>query len=74
MSCCALDRRDGTARLVVDDDGRGFDAADLDRRFAEGHIGLRSLGDLIDDSGGTLTVRSAPGSGHPGRDRGARSR
>jgi two-component system NarL family sensor kinase len=53
----------GTASLVVDDDGRGFDAADLGRRFAEGHIGLRSLGDLIDDSGGTLTVRSAPGQG-----------
>ncbi len=56
-------RRDGVASLVVDDDGRGFDAADLDRRFAEGHIGLRSLGDLIDDSGGTLSVRSAPGQG-----------
>lgn len=55
--------QDGTASLVVDDDGRGFDAADLSRRFAEGHIGLRSLGDLIDDSGGTLTVRSAPGRG-----------
>ena len=55
--------QDGMARLVVDDDGRGFDAADLDRRFSEGHIGLRSLGDLIDDSGGTLTVRSAPGQG-----------
>ncbi|SEP94853.1 Histidine kinase-, DNA gyrase B-, and HSP90-like ATPase [Microlunatus flavus] len=55
--------RDGIASLVVDDDGRGFDAGDLDRRFEEGHIGLRSLGDLIDDSGGTLTVRSAPGQG-----------
>lgn len=55
--------RDGTARLVVDDDGRGFDAADLDRRFSEGHLGLRSLGDLVDDAGGTVTVRSAPGQG-----------
>jgi two-component system, NarL family, sensor kinase len=57
------DASDGTARLVVDDDGRGFEADDLDRRFADGHIGLRSLGDLVDDSGGTLTVRSAPGQG-----------
>jgi len=48
---------------VVDDDGRGFDEADLDRRFADGHIGLRSLGDLVDDAGGTLTVSSAPGRG-----------
>ena len=51
------------ARLVIDDDGTGFEQADLDRRFAEGHIGLRSVGDLVAESGGRLTVRSAPGQG-----------
>jgi len=58
-----LDADESSARLVVDDDGRGFDEADLDQRFADGHIGLRSLGDLVDDAGGTLTIRSAPGRG-----------
>ena len=53
----------GGATLVVDDDGRGFDTADLERQLAGGHLGLRSLGDLVADAGGTLTVRSAPGQG-----------
>ena len=52
-----------TARLVVDDDGRGFDEADLAGRLAEGHLGLRSLGDLVVESGGEFTVLSAPGQG-----------
>ena len=54
---------DGHARLVVDDDGRGFAAEDLQDRLAAGHVGLRSLGDLVTESGGQLTVRSAPGQG-----------
>ncbi len=53
----------GGATLVVDDDGRGFDTADLERQLAGGHLGLRSLGDLVADAGGTLTVRSAPSQG-----------
>jgi len=52
-----------TARLVVDDDGRGFDEADLSARLADGHLGPRSLGDLVADSDGQFTVRSAPGQG-----------
>ena len=52
-----------TARLVVDDDGRGFDEADLAERLADGHLGLRSLGDLVAESDGEFTVRSAPGQG-----------
>jgi two-component system NarL family sensor kinase len=54
---------DGQATLVVDDDGRGFVADDLHARLDEGHLGLRSLGDLVNDAGGQLTVRSAPGQG-----------
>ena len=54
---------DGQATLVVDDDGRGFVTDDLQSRLAEGHLGLRSLGDLVADAGGELTVRSAPGQG-----------
>jgi two-component system, NarL family, sensor kinase len=51
------------ATLVVDDDGRGFDPADLERQLAGGHLGLRSLGDLVAEAGGTLIVRSAPSQG-----------
>lgn len=50
-------------RLVVDDDGRGFDSATHTARTGVGHLGLRSLGDLLADAGGTLTVRAAPGAG-----------
>ncbi len=54
---------DGFAVLEVDDDGRGFNESTLDRRREGGHFGLRTLGDLIRDSRGSLTVRSAPGAG-----------
>jgi signal transduction histidine kinase len=53
----------GLAVLEVDDDGRGFDESTLGDRREDGHFGLRTLGDLVADSGGTLTVRSAPGAG-----------
>ncbi|HEX5493304.1 MAG TPA: sensor histidine kinase [Mycobacteriales bacterium] len=55
--------RDGTATLMIDDDGRGFDEAELGERLGGGHFGLRSLGDLLADAGGRLEVRSAPGQG-----------
>jgi two-component system, NarL family, sensor kinase len=53
--------RDGdTARLVVRDDGVGFDPS---AGAAEGHFGMRVLADLVADAGGRLDVRSAPGAG-----------
>jgi signal transduction histidine kinase len=48
------------ARLVVEDDGRGFDPAAAGE---EGHFGLRVLEDLAEDAGGELEIDSAPGSG-----------
>lgn len=54
---------DHTATLVIDDDGRGFDEVELGERTVSGHLGLRALGDLLSDAGGTLVVRSAPGQG-----------
>jgi signal transduction histidine kinase len=54
---------DGRGALVIEDDGRGFVVDDLQARQAEGHLGLRSLGDLVADAGGQLTVRSAPAQG-----------
>lgn len=56
-------RADGRATLVIDDDGRGFDDTRLEERSSSGHLGLRSIGDLLAESGGMLTVRAAPGQG-----------
>jgi signal transduction histidine kinase len=46
-------------RLVVEDDGRGFDASDVpeDRH---GLVGMRERTEML---GGTLEVRSGPGAG-----------
>jgi two-component system NarL family sensor kinase len=58
-----VDGDEEVATLTIDDDGRGFDDARLDERNAAGHLGLRTLGELLVGSGGTLTVSSAPGQG-----------
>jgi signal transduction histidine kinase len=52
-----------TTRLVVTDDGKGFSAAERERRAEEGHVGLTLLDSLVRQSRGTLAVRSAPGEG-----------
>ena len=49
------------AVLVVADDGVGVDPQLVDRRAAEGHLGLVSRRVRIESAGGTLTV--APGAG-----------
>jgi signal transduction histidine kinase len=50
-------------RLVVEDDGRGFEAGERERRAAEGHVGLSLLEDVVRQAGGRLSVQSRPGSG-----------
>jgi two-component system NarL family sensor kinase len=50
-------------RLVVSDDGRGFDDGQRRRRRTDGHLGLSLLEDLVGQAGGTLSVRSEPGRG-----------
>jgi signal transduction histidine kinase len=50
----------GRVRLVVADDGEGFDPRVNPR---EGHFGLRLLADLAVQHAGTLMVESAPGAG-----------
>ena len=47
-------------RLVVEDDGRGFDPGAVQ---ADGHFGLRMLEDVVREAGGTLEIVSAPGKG-----------
>lgn len=58
-----LDVEEGSVRLVVDDNGRGFSTDILDARTEDGHLGLRSLAGLAADLGGSLEVRSSPGTG-----------
>ncbi|HEX3331896.1 MAG TPA: ATP-binding protein [Gaiellales bacterium] len=56
-------RIDGSVRLRVVDDGRGFDAEEMARRRAEGHMGLALLRDLAEARGGALRIDSAPNRG-----------
>ncbi len=52
--------QDGRARLVVEDDGRGFDPGEA---TGEEHFGLRILEDLARDAGATLELSSQRGEG-----------
>jgi two-component system, NarL family, sensor kinase len=51
------------ARVIVDDDGRGFTAQQMEQRSSDGHVGLRALAGLIADAGGKLSVLSSPDAG-----------
>jgi two-component system, NarL family, sensor kinase len=53
-----LHESDETIRLTIADDGRGFADGVVDRRLAEGHIGLASQRIRIESAGGTLRLRS----------------
>jgi len=55
--------RPGVARLVVADDGRGFELGERGRRAQEGHVGLTLLETVAAEAGATLGIRSAPGEG-----------
>jgi signal transduction histidine kinase len=56
-------RGDSSARLEISDDGRGYDPEEARQRAADGHVGLRGLGSLVEDAGGTLAVTTRPGGG-----------
>ena len=55
--------RDGTLRLLVEDDGRGFRPAEVRRARADSHFGLALLGDRAGVLGGYLIIDSEPGRG-----------
>jgi two-component system sensor histidine kinase UhpB len=57
-----LRRRGPRVRLVVRDEGRGFDAANPPPAGAEGS-GLAAMRDRVELSGGRLAIDSAPGRG-----------
>jgi signal transduction histidine kinase len=50
----------GWARMEIDDDGTGFDAA---ADAAEGHLGLELIGDAARRCGAKLAIASRPGHG-----------
>ena len=50
----------GSVRLVVEDDGHGFDPGEARDRT---HFGLRGLAGLVEEAGGSLEVAAAPGRG-----------
>jgi signal transduction histidine kinase len=55
-----VERDDGCARLLVEDDGRGFDPG---RDGRDGHFGLRMIADSTHDVGGEVEIDSTPGRG-----------
>jgi signal transduction histidine kinase len=58
-----LTTEDGSAILSIQDDGRGFTAADIERSRANGHLGSSAAVDRVEAAGGTLTTDSEPGRG-----------
>jgi signal transduction histidine kinase len=57
-----LERRDEHLVLVVEDNGRGFEA-DLAHQAQAGHLGLIGMQERAEMLGGTLVIESNPGSG-----------
>jgi signal transduction histidine kinase len=57
-------REAGQLRLIVHDDGRGFDVAEARRAAGRGeHFGVVGMTERVKGLGGTLEVRSSPGHG-----------
>lgn len=54
---------DGTARLVVRDDGVGFEPRETAELVRAGHYGLASMRERVEMAGGSLTIASRPGAG-----------
>jgi signal transduction histidine kinase len=54
---------DGKVTLQVEDNGKGFSAADRSRRRDEGHVGLSLLNNAVEASSGHLSLESEPGRG-----------
>jgi signal transduction histidine kinase len=58
-----LEQEEGQVVLEINDNGVGFDAAELMAHPTEGHFGRRVLGDVVTEAGGELLLASAPGAG-----------
>lgn len=59
-----IDCRDGHIRLVFEDDGRGFDPAEVRRKTHQnGTFGLFSIRERLRNTGGRMEIDSGPGRG-----------
>ncbi|MEP1123169.1 MAG: ATP-binding protein [Ilumatobacter sp.] len=58
-----IQRTDDGVEVRIDDNGRGFTVDDVAERSRRGHVGLRALGGLLADAGGTFDVLSDPATG-----------
>ncbi len=58
-----LEQRDGHARLLIEDDGRGFDPAEVRREAPARGLGLVSMRERAALMGGELQIESAAGRG-----------
>jgi two-component system, NarL family, sensor kinase len=58
-----VDRNNGSHRLTVVDDGRGFSDDERAARAADGHMGLTLLSELVAEAKGRLIITSTPGGG-----------
>ncbi|HWO70851.1 MAG TPA: sensor histidine kinase [Actinomycetota bacterium] len=54
---------DGTARLVVQDDGVGFEPRQTAELVRQGHYGLASMRERVEMAGGSFMISSRPGAG-----------
>jgi PAS domain S-box-containing protein len=55
-----IHRNPGEVRLLIEDDGKGFDAAET---LSEPHLGLVGIRERVHLVGGSVTVESSPGHG-----------
>lgn len=57
-----LDNHDGGLRIVIEDNGCGFDSSRLDREEGRS-FGIRSMRERVEQVGGRFRVESSPGAG-----------
>jgi signal transduction histidine kinase len=58
-----LKRAEKQLRLIVEDDGAGFDPSAVEQNGASPHLGLPGILERLSLIGGTMVVESAPGAG-----------
>jgi PAS domain S-box-containing protein len=61
--CIGLERNDGWLRLIVQDKGRGFDSVKVGVPSGSHGIGLNSMQQRVDSTGGIFSISSSPGRG-----------
>jgi signal transduction histidine kinase len=60
----ALQGKPGSMRLLIQDDGVGFDPEAVQQRVKRGeHLGLLGMTERVRNAGGTITLDSRPGAG-----------